>query len=143
MSHCFTYGSLMCQEIMNQVCGASFDSVNAKVFGFSRHCVQGEHYPGMVACSEVSAVSLVEGMLYLNVSPMALKRLDDFEGDMYHRQTVEVLIDDGSKVFAQTYVIRPEFIHVLDDKAWSFEHFLKYGKADFQEAYQGYQSIES
>jgi len=143
MNHCFTYGSLMCPDIMNDVCGSAFEGHNAQLTGYNRFSIRDEHYPGMIACERPSTDCAVQGVVYLNVTPMALKRLDEFEGEMYQRQTVEVFLADGKTITAQTYVIRPDFIDVLEDEPWSFEAFLKTGKPLFQSQYQGYRAIEA
>ncbi|BCN93506.1 hypothetical protein THMIRHAM_12910 [Thiomicrorhabdus immobilis] len=139
MNHCFTYGTLMCQEIMQEVCGDSFHSVPGQITGFSRRCIQGEYYPGILASTE----DTVEGVLYLDVSSQAWRRLDVFEGEQYQRQWVAVQLENGSTLMAETYVIRTEFIDVLDNKKWSFDDFLKNGKTHFQSQYSGYEAIDT
>lgn len=139
MNHCFTYGTLMCQEIMQEVCGDSFNSVPGQLIGFSRRSIQGQYYPGIIA----SAEDAVEGILYLDVSSQAWQRLDIFEGEQYQRQLVEVHLDNGSTLMAETYVIRTEFMNVLENKKWSFDDFLKNGKTLFQSQYIGYEAIDT
>ncbi len=47
--HCFTYGSLMCEDIMGAVCAtAPLTPVPARLEGFRRAPVLGAEYPGMV-----------------------------------------------------------------------------------------------
>lgn len=136
--HCFTYGSLMCEEIMFAVCGAAAASTPATLAGYRRHPVADEAYPGMVPAADAH----VEGVLYRDLTPAAIARLDAFEGPQYRRDTVSVRLADGSTVVdAETYVFRPEFAHLLLPGDWDFEHFLRHGRAAFEARYVGYARI--
>jgi gamma-glutamylcyclotransferase (GGCT)/AIG2-like uncharacterized protein YtfP len=135
--HCFTYGSLMCADIMASVCGQAFAAEDAVLDGHTRHPVQGEAYPGMVR----SANGQVAGRLYLDLDALALHRLDAFEGEMYERRAVQVRLADGRLVAAQTYLFRAAFAHLLQPGEWDFERFLATGKAGFQARYVGFERL--
>ena len=138
--HCFTYGSLMCEDIMAAVCGERIDRMTARparLAGFARHPVVGEAYPGMIP----SPGSLVSGVLYLNLPATAWPRLDRFEGEMYERRLVRVQTEDGATLAASTYVFRPEFAQRLTDGEWDFAAFLREGKARFTTLYLGFRKI--
>ena len=48
-THCFTYGSLMCEDIMGAVCAAApLTPLPARLAGYRRTPVLGAEYPGMV-----------------------------------------------------------------------------------------------
>lgn len=138
MQHCFTYGTLMCQEIMDEVCGASFDSCSASLKGFQRFAVRDEQYPGI---TESSPDQEVIGKLYLNLNEKALARLDSFEGDYYDRRLCSVETEDRQQLKAYVYVFRPQFEFLLTDSEWSFEDFLQKGKECFQGEYKGYNQL--
>ena len=74
---CFTYGSLMSEDIMSAVSGVCAAYCSAKLDGYRRHPVIGAEYPGMVA----RAGHQVCGELYLDLPPSAWPRLDRFEGE--------------------------------------------------------------
>ena len=139
--HCFTYGSLMCDDIMASVCGiprANLVSRAARLPHFTRHPVIGETYPGMVPSPAVS----VSGVLYLNLPEAVWPRLDVFEGEMYERMPVSVETEEGTVLPAETYVFRPEFAHRLTAGPWDFEAFVsKGGKARFQARYLGFREL--
>jgi len=61
-SDLFTYGSLMCADIMAQVAGAQLQSSPAVLNGYRRYLVRGEQYPGIVA----DADGQVAGIVYHN-----------------------------------------------------------------------------
>ena len=136
--HCFTYGSLMCEDIMGAVCGtAPLTPVPARLAGFRRSPVLGADYPGMVP----AAGSVVEGLLYLGLPASAWPRLDAFEGDEYRRSEVEVELPDGRRLKAWTYVFKPEYAARLGEGEWDFARFLETGKARFEAQYLGFEVI--
>ncbi|ANQ86015.1 putative AIG2-like protein [Azoarcus olearius] len=129
--HCFTYGSLMCADIMAAVCGVEPAGEPATLADHRRHPVRGEAYPGMVP----AAGAEVSGVLYRHLPPDALARLDAFEGPQYVRVTVRVRLPDGAAVEADTYMFRPEHADELLPGEWDFDRFLREGKARFQHQY--------
>ncbi|NMG35803.1 gamma-glutamylcyclotransferase [Azoarcus sp. TTM-91] len=132
--HCFTYGSLMCTDIMFGVAGLALQHEAAILRGHRRHPVRGEAYPGMVP----AAGAQVAGVLYRDVPPAALVRLDAFEGEQYLRLTVKVELASGRIEDADTYVFRPEFAHLLVAGEWDFDSFLGEGKQRFERQYLGF-----
>jgi gamma-glutamylcyclotransferase (GGCT)/AIG2-like uncharacterized protein YtfP len=134
MKHCFTYGTLMCEDIMTSVCGRRFASEPATLHGFARHPVAGTAYPGIVR----AAGALVHGRLYRDVGRDAFVRLDAFEGEQYERQSLRVALAHGRDVCAETYVFRDAFAHLLTRGDWDFDTFLKSGKRGFVAGYAGF-----
>ncbi|HJV25632.1 MAG TPA: gamma-glutamylcyclotransferase family protein [Aromatoleum sp.] len=133
MEHCFTYGSLMCEDIMSAVSGVRSRFAAASLEGFRRQPVSGQTYPGMVP----TAGARVPGVLYLDLPASAWPRLDRFEGEEYERRQVVVRLADGRAEPAWTYVFRPEFATRLVEGEWDFERFLATGKARFMARYVG------
>jgi len=133
MNNLFVYGTLMCQDIMLEVTGyrllspdSNFEppfyhselvsepsggTVRGILKGYSRRSVRGEVYPAIVPNEK----GMVEGILYKDIPPEAWDRLDEFEGEMYSRQSVQIILPDETIVLAETYVIRPEYIHHLEN----------------------------
>ncbi len=132
----FTYGSLMCSDIMSKVAGCQSDSLTATLKDFQRSAIHGEKYPGIFRQANGS----VEGVLYLHLPEEAMLRLDQFEGEQYSREEVPVITQQGS-CRAMTYIIKPQYRHLLTGEPWSFEDFLATGKAEFLNHYQGFQKI--
>ena len=137
MENLFAYGTLMCDDIMQEVSGLRLRNVPGTLAGYSRRCVKGEKYPALVPDENGS----VEGVVYLNVPDSAWERLERFEGEMYARQVVGVELKDGARLRAETYVVKPNFLDHLDETDWDFARFLRNGKAGFQRHYRGYQSF--
>ncbi|WP_255580638.1 gamma-glutamylcyclotransferase family protein [Desulfopila sp. IMCC35006] len=137
MIHLFTYGSLMCSDIMYRVAGCKTGFTQASLYNFFRSKIAGREYPGIIP----QQGAMVPGVLYFDISAEALERLDIFEGEMYQRQEVEVINDTHDSVTAMTYIIKPQYRGLLTDKEWSFSEFLAVGKEKFEESYFGFQEI--
>ncbi len=123
---------------MAEISGSHLSPVSAKLRGYRRMCVKGEHYPALVP----DAAEQVEGVVYLNVSRAAWDRLDRFEGEMYAREVVQVKLDDGHTVSAQTFVARAEYMDYLVDAEWDFAEFLRKNKGSFRRSYKGYRALK-
>ena len=134
----FTYGSLMCADIMAAVAGATFPAVPAVLPGFCRLCVRDEQYPGVVPAEH----GTVAGIVYHGLGPGAWSRLDRFEGEMYVRLPVLVRNASGCEARVQCYVVRPEFRDRLTAGKWDPAAFQNGGKALFLAQYQGFQAID-
>ena len=124
---CFTYGTLMCEDIFVAVAGVPCRSICARLDGYARHPVRGELYPGIRPCAGMH----VDGRLYLDLSASAVQRLDRFEGSDYVRQSLEVTTTEGGHVPAWVYVFHPECYHRLAPGAWDVHQFLATGKRRF------------
>ncbi len=135
--HCFTYGSLMCEDIMSAVAAARCAHRAAVLDGYRRAPVVGEQYPGMVPASG----GRVRGVLYLDLPESAWPRLDAFEGGQYRREQVRVRLEDGRCEAAWAYVFRVEHVHRLAAGEWDFERFMKTGKARFESLYLGFDKL--
>lgn len=135
-AHVFTYGSLMCADIMQAASGGLPKSSPARLDGFSRHPVAGEDYPGI----RPNAGHSVAGLLYLDVAPHQLARLDVFEGMQYERQEVHVTLDGGLTCTACAYVFKPDFVHLLAPGEWDFDAFLAAGHGRFRARYTGFRA---
>ena len=137
MNALFTYGSLMCEDIMFRVAGACQVAGDAVLDGFRCLSVCDEEYPAIAPREN----AVTRGVLYRNIAADGWRKLDDFEGEMYERRSVTVKLISGEEVSADTYVFRSEFHYLLTDLDWRFETFLKQGKQRFIEKYIGFKKI--
>ena len=134
----FAYGTLMCEDIMQEVTGYDLSHAPGILKGFKRTCIKGESYPAIVPDN----AGCVEGVAYRNVPYSVWSRLDRFEGELYDRRLVQVeLKNDGKVITAATYVIKPAFIGCLDGTDWDFVRFLLHSKTAFQRNFKGYRSL--
>lgn len=139
MQALFTYGTLMSEDIVTAVIGFVPEKKPGKITGFRRHAVKNAHYPGI----KPAGSSAVEGLVYFDIDQQSWQRLDLFEGDMYARQEVVVVLEDGMQMQAYVYVVKPEFFSSLADHDWSFARFKKSGKISFVTDYDGFGSLDS
>jgi gamma-glutamylcyclotransferase (GGCT)/AIG2-like uncharacterized protein YtfP len=133
----FVYGTLMCEEIFEQVTGTIPIARKAILKEFRRFSVKNEHYPGVVGQKGFQ----VEGLIYDNISEQSWDLLDSFEGDMYFRQEVEVHLENGKRLDAFVYVVKPEYTHLMGTYDWSYDRFMTSGKAQFVGGYSGFRGL--
>ena len=124
----------MCPDIMTEVSGYQFTSIHGILKGYCRLSIKDEIYPAIIPDWE----STVDGVVYKNISRMVWSRFDRFEGKLYKRQSVMISLNDGSSLESETYVLRPEFINILENTAWNFNNFLNTNKEHFISKYRGF-----
>lgn len=124
--HVFVYGSLMYLPVWLKVVKGIYRCENGVATGFQRHSVPGEAYPAMVPLEG----AYVQGMVWFDVLPDDLHRLDAFEGEEYERSEIDVLLNsDGRVIKADTYMwLNPS---VLNEELWSVSHFETEGILSF------------
>ena len=127
-SHVFTYGTLMFELVWLKVTVTTFKNAKAQICGFRRTAVKGQVYPALIPGKENDKV---DGIIYFDINDYIIRKLDRFEGHAYNRQRVEVDLRDGSKVFAQTYVLKKAFFSIIEDKIWDQQHFAERYLKDF------------
>lgn len=134
MIHVFTYGSLMFEPVWSQVVGGTYRHYPGTVSGFVRREIINEHYPAMLP-GPVNAT--VDGTLYLDIGTKDLSRLDEFEGSIYQRQTVQVMTENN--IFsAHAYVLLNSYLHIVSDKEWNPKQFEDHGLDLFLSTYFGF-----
>lgn len=129
----FAYGSLMSCDILREVVGVQVAGGWGCIEGYARKCVRGEQYPALFPAPG----GKVRGVFYPGISKAGWERLDEFEGDMYERQKVHVVLEGGGQAVAWTYVILPAFMNNLTAADWDFQGFLRNGIGPFRKAYLG------
>jgi len=96
----FVYGTLIDPQRVAALTAKQFARVEATLVGFGR-IESNLGYPFILP----SPGAVVHGILLIDINPVSLYRLDAYEaeGDLYRRQSVEVLVADKSMP-AMTYV---------------------------------------
>jgi gamma-glutamylcyclotransferase (GGCT)/AIG2-like uncharacterized protein YtfP len=110
----FTYGTLMDPAIWNRVAGEPGVTQRALLTGYEARRLRGELFPGLVK----SRGARLQGLLYSGVSDVAMKRLDEYEGDLYNRVEVTVETENGPPVRAQIYLTHPDHRDAVLDEIW-------------------------
>jgi gamma-glutamylcyclotransferase (GGCT)/AIG2-like uncharacterized protein YtfP len=130
----FTYGSLMFPSVMKAVTGREFSSEKARLRNHARFKVKGESYPGLTPLEG----AVTEGVLYRDVDALSVRRLDDFEGELYERTEIPADTLEGESLTAQTYVIKAQYRDRLSSEEWDPKHFEKADLFDFMTTYRGF-----
>ncbi len=134
MTHIFTYGSLMFEQVWNQVVSGTYKRYPATVSGFVRRALLHEHYPALLP-GPVN--TKVDGVLYVNLDEEDVSRLDEFEGSIYERRSVQVMTENN--IFtAEAYVLKDSYRHIASDQNWDPEKFENDGIHRFLGTYFGF-----
>lgn len=110
----FTYGSLMFPEVWRRVAGVSSTGCPARLAGYRRFAVRGRTFPGIVP----EATARVDGVVYRDVPPEAVARLDVFEDEMYERLNLPVTLSGGGVLRCEAYVVTDPYRHWLGAADW-------------------------
>lgn len=137
MSHVFTYGSLMFDQVWSRVVQGRYQSRQASLSGYRRCGVKHEHYPVIYRDSEASEIV---GVVYLDVNSEDLLRLDRFEGGYYVRIPLKIRAAGDLKLLAETYVLKDQYRHIASAEQWDPEVFETSGITPFLRKYQGFQA---
>jgi gamma-glutamylcyclotransferase (GGCT)/AIG2-like uncharacterized protein YtfP len=132
--HLFAYGTLMCPKIMLRVAGFLPGSFPARLDHYRRGPLSGVDYPAITPHRDSS----VAGLLYLDLTPEAWLRLDEFEDKIYYRCRVNVSIAAGRTMTANSYVIKQKHLDRLGESEWNYFEFLSSGKERFEKDYEGF-----
>jgi len=117
--HLFAYGTLQHPDIISYVIGRIPDGEPGILHNFARYSIKGENFPGLLPKAE----SQTDGTLFRDIKGQEWTRLDEYESDLYERQTVELHLSSGERVKAEAYVIPPENTHFLTEKLWSLDEY--------------------
>ncbi len=127
----FTYGSLMFPEVWERITGLSGAGQPASLADHAARRIRGQTYPALVTAAGEST----QGVLYVDVSPEAVARLDAFEGQFYERVMVGVSVAEGAATSAWVYcAAQPEDPDILaelwDPARFQREHLGRFLRDD-------------
>lgn len=132
MTHLFTYGSLMFEDVWNRLVRGNYLSQKATLMGYARRSVKNDEYPVIFQANE-----LVEGVVYYDITEEDMITLDAFEGEYYERREVELLVKN-EPVNACVYVLKEHYFDIINPKPWSEAHFATEGIKRFLANYKGF-----
>ena len=123
ISSLFVYGTLMAPSVVETLIGRLPRHSAAFLAGYRRHPVRTQRYPGIVPAADTSSV--VEGVLYQELTASELQRLDWFEDDEYTRTDVRVQgSSSGTKFEATQVYVWTNPLEELDvSRDWDWDHF--------------------
>lgn len=110
----FAYGTLIFPEVMATLTGAELRHRDALLPGYRRLQVLGEVYPAVVPDADAST----KGVLYEGLDSSSLGLLDRFEGELYRREVVTVIIGPDAGREAWAWLLDPECRDAVADEPW-------------------------
>ena len=139
MDNVFTYGTLMYNSVWSLVVRGNYRKTPGVIRGFVRKKVRGATYPAVYPGPEQS---MVEGMIYFEVEPNDLLRLDAFEGVYYKRKALRAYLPDGLVCDVWGYVFKNEYRHLTSIEDWDPDWFSTVGLKQFIYNYKGFRELD-
>lgn len=136
--HIFTYGSLMFPMVWSRVVRGHYNHAEALLSGYIRRAVIGEHYPVVL---KSSSNQQVPGVIYFDVTPVDIERLDLFEGPQYERIETMICLADNRHLDAGVYILRDSYRTIAAAWDWDPEQFRQNGLRQFLRSYLGFTSL--
>lgn len=143
----FVYGTLMAEEFLSWVLTGSAENHKTVVslrqpatLRFHR-CVAVSHadYPALIQGNESDQV---EGFLVTPSTRSQWKKLDDFEGESYRRQCVQVESSDSKRtVPAFVYLWQDSMDKLLPYQDWSYAYFREHRLEDWLDLFEGMEMV--
>lgn len=130
----FTYGSLMFSPVWDRVVSGNYLASSAVLHGYTRRAVVDQHYPVAFAANRQD---FIQGIVYFDVEPADVHRLDYFEGEYYQRISVELNLPQLGKTTADIYIVQQRHQRIISDQAWDPENFQQNVLSEFMTAYEG------
>ena len=173
----FVYGTLMAEEFLSWVLTGSAENHKtisslrqpATLRSYRRVAVVHADYPALIFTGSES--DQVEGFLVMPSTRSQWKKLDDFEGESYRRQCVQVELSHSSsskrtttstttttttttpvgvQVQVQVQVQVPAFVYVWQDpimekllpyQDWSYDYFREHRLEDWLDLFEGMEMV--
>lgn len=123
----FCYGTLLVPEVMQAVTGQRFPGQPARLPGYVCEALQGEAFPGIRPRQD----AVTEGRVFTGLGERDLRRLDAYEGKLYLRQSLELMLDNNEIRTAWVYVLAPAQYPRLSGQAWDLAHFRRRHLANY------------
>lgn len=123
MCHLFVYGSLMYLPIWERMITTPYQRLPARLKKHRRLAIKGADYPALIPASHYE----VQGIVVLSLQRDDLRHLDRFEGEEYQRHVVNVELEGGRRLKAETYLYRPALASRLRRCDWDVDAFEKQG----------------
>ncbi|WFB37383.1 gamma-glutamylcyclotransferase [Kiritimatiellota bacterium B12222] len=115
----FAYGTLQHPDIISFVLDRVPPHQPALLHDFARYAIKGQDFPGLI--SQPGAQT--EGTAFYEISLTEWEMLDRYESDLYERQTVAMLPQNGPPESAEVYILPPHNHHVLSTTLWELKNY--------------------
>ncbi len=130
----FTYGSLMFSPVWDTVVKGNYRAGSARLYGYRRRRIVDDIYP---VAFRVDTRDFIDGIVYYDIDPADITRLDEFEGEYYRRTRINAELKDLTPVDADIYVIDPKYQRLVSSLEWNPDDFQQRCLSEFMSAYEG------
>jgi gamma-glutamylcyclotransferase (GGCT)/AIG2-like uncharacterized protein YtfP len=131
----FTYGTLMFSPVWDTVVKANYRAASATLRGYSRRKISNAIYP---VAFQADPQDFIQGIVYYDIEPADIKRLDEFEGAYYMRTSIRAELKEHPAVEADAYIIKPRYQHLISSQEWNPHDFQQRCLSEFMSAYEGF-----
>lgn len=131
----FTYGTLMFSPVWDTIVKANYRASSATLRGYSRRKIINDIYP---VAFEADDKDFINGIVYYDVEPADISRLDEFEGSYYRRTLISAELKNQTPIPADVYVIKPRYRHLISSQEWNPDDFQQRCLSEFMSAYEGF-----
>lgn len=119
MTNIFVYGTLLNTEVLQLLINEPLSLQKAELINYKRVTVLGEVFPAIFPEKN----SKVDGAVIMGLNDSNIDLLDEYEDILYDRKSVTVALTNKHQVLCETYIVKPEYRHLLSDQAWSNDKF--------------------
>ncbi len=133
----FTYGSLMFSPVWDRIVTGNYLASSAVLHGYARRAVVDQDYPVAYAAEPEDCI---HGIVYYEVEPDDVRRLDWFEGDYYQRISVKLELPQLRATIADVYIVKQRHQGIISDRHWDPENFRINALSEFMAGYEGFLS---
>ena len=125
----------MFSPVWDRVVAGNYLASSALLHGYARRAVIDEDYPVAFAARPQDSIS---GIVYYDVEPDDVRRLDIFEGDYYQRISVNLELPQLREITADVYIVRQRYQRIISDRHWDPEDFQVNALSKFLADYDGF-----
>lgn len=143
----FVYGALMAEEFLSWLLTGSSENHKtivslrqpATLRCYRRVSVVHADYPALIRGSELDKV---DGFFVLLSTKSQWKKMDDFEGESYCRQRVQIVLSNLNEAIpAFVYLWQDPMDERLTSQDWDYDYFRKHRLKDWLDLFEGMEMV--
>jgi len=115
----FVSGPLMFAELIKAITGKPFIGQSGLLHGYAQFAIKDEGQSAMIPFPDRA----VDGVVYCDVDPESLARIDAFQGKRFDREEVTVEGENGTWLEASAYCLKLRRRKELSVKAWDEDDY--------------------
>ncbi|MEQ8211093.1 MAG: gamma-glutamylcyclotransferase family protein [Lacipirellulaceae bacterium] len=123
----FAYGTLIFEDIWQQVVGRAVKNGPAELQGYEVKRVVDDLYPVI----QPAPAERASGVIYFDLTTTDLARLDQYESHFYERIEVHPVNEKNERITCQTYVLSESYSSLASEDTWTVQWFADHAKAEY------------